>query len=454
MYNNQTYNEKISEYITFKLGIITIIVLSFYVYLKAIFPGVSFLKDALILLSIISVILSVISSKGKVSKPNYIDIIIICLLLYLFFQFINTAYLTKSILATYYGFRLTFMYIFLYFLFRTISSPNYQNKIDSLVITILALGCAITLVEFIVVNTGLLSVEKLVSLLGKEETLSGGEFLAGYASIKRVIGIAGTPQITGVYNVVFFSLLLFSMSIPHYEYYISKKRPFVKYKNLNTRKILLVLSFIAVFISTSKTAWTILFIILLVFPFCTRKISLRNLFKTVLILSITVGIIYTTQTRLINDTYFMFLAKYAIMFQMYTMDVINNSPLIGFGFEVGAYSNLLDITKIRLENIIVTSDLFIAQLFRMLGFIGLILFLSLFIIIPLRTIFSSYLNGGIKILAVPVLAVGISFGHYNPLENPPLALCVWYFLALISNEISINKRNIKQFNNINFSYTK
>ena len=33
-----------------------------------------------------------------------------------------------------------------------------------------------------------------------------------------------------------------------------------------------------------------------------------------------------------------------------------------------------------------------------------------------------------------------SFGHYNPFESPTTAMCSWYFLALLSNEISLNNR--------------
>ena len=76
----------------------------------------------------------------------------------------------------------------------------------------------------------------------------------------------------------------------------------------------------------------------------------------------------------------------------------------------------------------------------MLGLVGLILYLCIFLIVPFVIIVSKRFPREIKIIAAPTLVIGISFGHYNPFESPTTAMCAWYFLALLSNEISFNNR--------------
>ena len=117
-----------------------------------------------------------------------------------------------------------------------------------------------------------------------------------------------------------------------------------------------------------------------------------------------------------------------------------HGPFIGFGFEVGDYSKYLDISNISTENLVASTEIFLGQIFRMLGLVGLILYLCIFLIVPFVIIISKRFPRKIKIIAAPTLVVGISFGHYNAFEAPTVAMCAWYFLALLSNEISLNNR--------------
>jgi len=455
IYNRPTYLEQLSEYLLLKVGLITIIVLSFYTYLKAIFPLLPFLKDALIIISSFVVFLSIIASGGKISKPNYLDNIIFILLLYLLFQIIHTFYLTKNIFVTYYGFRLSFMYILLYFLFRTISHPNYKRIIDSIIISTLAIGCFLTIIEFFLISTGIISLDYLLWILQKEDIKGflGGFAFGGFAW-SRVVGIAGTPHMTGVFNVIFFGLLLFSINTPLNKIYSSQSKLFIKYIKPKLRKYLLFISFLAVILSSSKTAWTILFIIILIFPFYDRAISFKRIMVSLSIVFCSVGILYSYMTTLLDSSYIGFLGSYLIHIQFFMADVLNNSPLIGYGFEVGAYSKYLDISNVRAENITTTAEFFPIQLFRMHGFIGILLYLGLFLIFPSYIIFSKHQDKNVKMLAIPILVVGIAFGHYNPLENTVLEVCVWYYFAAISNEISLNNQKSKQFNYVNISGLK
>ena len=147
--------------------------------------------------------------------------------------------------------------------------------------------------------------------------------------------------------------------------------------------------------------------------------------------------------KLIDSTYIEYLKIYSFRAGLAIFDVIRESPLIGFGFEVGDYTSLLELSNIRTENITVTAEQFLAQIFRMLGTVGLSFYLLLFILFPLYLLISKKFNNKIKILCVPLFAIGVSFGHYNPFENTTIAICAWYFYSRISSEFS-NKQHLLQ----------
>jgi len=132
--------------------------------------------------------------------------------------------------------------------------------------------------------------------------------------------------------------------------------------------------------------------------------------------------------------------------------VLANSPMIGFGFEVGAYSQLLDLSEIRPENMTVSVELFWVQILRMLGIIGLGLYLLIFIIFPLKLILSKKMGNLIKINAISILAIGIGFFHYSPLTSMPVSLCAWFFIASISTEYSLIKRKSNGNSKLKFDY--
>ena len=91
-----------------------------------------------------------------------------------------------------------------------------------------------------------------------------------------------------------------------------------------------------------------------------------------------------------HSDYSNFIDKYYDYSLVSIRDVIVESPIIGYGFEVGP--NQLGIPfgmrkEIRPQNIRVTSDMFFVQVFRQTGLIGLAFFLGLFIVMPLYFIF-------------------------------------------------------------------
>ena len=428
------YYKQISEYMLFKLATILMIVMLFYTYIKAIFPLTPFLKDILILLSFLVVFYSIVTKGYRISKPNYLDKIVLILFIYLMFQFIYTYVRTNDVFVAYYGFRLTFLPIILFFFFKSINNKKHQEKIDKIIITSLVIGCFITIIESVSLQTGIISPESLASLLGRHSF-----FLTGFPWT-RVYGITGTPHITGVYNAILFSLLLFSMTIPLGNNYNPYVRPLIKYNSRKKKQLLLIVSSLAILISTSRTAWTILLLFLLIYPFINKKINFVKILKFFCLSIIIILLLIYFIRQELEASYWGFLLVYFQKLFRTTFDVLNNSPLIGFGFEVGNYSKYLDISKVSSENLTAGTELFLGQIFRMLGLVGLILYLCIFLVMPFVIIIINRFPRKIKIIAAPTLVIGISFGHYNPFIAPSVAVCAWYFLALLSNEISLNNR--------------
>ena len=84
------------------------------------------------------------------------------------------------------------------------------------------------------------------------------------------------------------------------------------------------------------------------------------------------------QSEQVFDSYLSFLSRYPIILYNKINEVMIKSPIIGFGFEVGEYSALLDLSKIPKENLVVNTELFFARILRMLGFVGLVYYIIIF----------------------------------------------------------------------------
>ncbi len=96
--------------------------------------------------------------------------------------------------------------------------------------------------------------------------------------------------------------------------------------------------------------------------------------------------------------------------------------------------------EIRPQNIRVTSDMFIVQVFRQTGLIGLAFFLGLFIVIPLYFIFVKRFTTKIRVIAAPILVVGLASGHYDPFVTPQVSIVVWYLFSCLSRELTNMKK--------------
>ena len=274
-YNSQNYNKNIVEYIIFKMTLLLVIIMSFYIYIKKFIPLIPYFKDALILFIMPLLFLFILASSLRIRKPNSLDMVIFSLFIYLLIQFFRTGY-QLSYAASYSGFRLTFMYIFLYFSYRSISNQVFLKKIDRIFYIILLCGIAITFLESLFIKTGIVSVETL----GKVMVINRYSF----QEYNRVYGITGSVHITGVYNCIFFSILLFGQHLKNIN---TKYNSFFieKIRSIKSKKLLFI-SFIAVILSMSRTAWTCMLLILLFFSISGHKFEFKRYVSIIMIIII------------------------------------------------------------------------------------------------------------------------------------------------------------------------
>ena len=400
--------------------------MSFYIYIKKFVPVIPYVKDALILFILPLLFLFILASSLKIKRPNFLDRIIFVLFIYLLVQFFRTGY-ELSYAAAYSGFRLTFMYIFLYFLYRSISNQTYLKKIDKAFFVILLCGICITFLESLFIKTGIVSVETL----GKVMVVNR----YSWQEYARVYGITGSVHITGVYNCIFFSILLFGQHLKN----INRKYSsfFIgKIKSIKSKKLLFI-SFFAVIISTSRTAWTCMLLILLIFSISSHKFDFKKYFSIIIVIVIGAFFPFIYFGSDIYNTYFTFLFAYSGLVMDFLTPLFD-SFWFGNGYHVSQTAVGVDINSLS-RNIMIYTDFFFLDIFSSLGIIGIILYFLLFVIIPGYILISKKYDYEIKVIAAPLVVVGIAFGHYSPLHNTTVNVIIWYLFASLSNMLTERK---------------
>ena len=110
----------------------------------------------------------------------------------------------------------------------------------------------------------------------------------------------------------------------------------------------------------------------------------------------------------------------------------------GNGYHVSQTAVGVDVDSFS-NNIMIYTDFFFLDILSSLGMIGLLLYFSIFLIIPGYILISKKYDYEIKVIAAPIVVVGIAFGHYNPLQNPCVSIFIWYLFAQLSNLLSFKK---------------
>jgi hypothetical protein len=425
-------NEKIVEYMIYIDVFLLIFCMSFYVYIKRYIPIIPYVKDLLLFLVFPLLTFKLVVSSFKIKKLNYLDNVIVCLFVYLLFQFVRTG-VELSYAISYSGFRLNFMYIFLYFLYKSISTPNLLYRIDKIFFKILVIGLLITFMEAFFIKTGLISVHTL------------GKFMVvnRYANQEyfRVYGITGSVQLSGLYNGLFFAILLYGLNLKRDKIDLRQFHFLEKIKSLHSKN-LLFLSFLAVIVSLSRTAWTCIGLILVLFIFSKKKFNVITLYHVFISMAVGITLTMIYFGSEVYQTYFTFAVVYV---ERILRDL---APLLdafwfGTGYHVSQTAVGVDQT-VLMKNIQINTDYFFLDIFSNLGFVGLVLYGILFALIPLYMVVSNKYGYSFKVIAAPIILIGIAFGHYSPLQNPALNIFLWYLFAQLSRMLDTPSFNIQQ----------
>ncbi len=400
----------------------TILIMSFYTYLKAVFPLTPYLKDVALFATAGAALLNLAMSE-RVRRPTVIDVTVATLAGYLVFQLGRTALILHNAGAAYYGFRLTFLPIALYFGLIAVDDVHHRRTIERIISAVLIAGVFITLAEAVLVTAGVIPRDLIFRIASVSESVRDLEF----GGFMRPVGIAGTPHITGTFNVLPVAMLVFAAG---------DDRSGVLHVAPRWKRWLVLIAVTAVVVSTSRTAITILLVLLGV---VVMRIGGRERLIALAWIVIPLGVLLYALWEWLwvsgtFQTYFNFipLAVNATADRMAA--IYDKSALLGFGYEVGL-SAPVDTWSVPAENLETNSDLFFLQLFKMLGAVGLALFILLFLVVPMFLVMSRRHAGRVRAVAAAAACVALSFVHYNPLQSPPLAVAAWYLLAYLSGEL-------------------
>jgi hypothetical protein len=108
--------------------------------------------------------------------------------------------------------------------------------------------------------------------------------------------------------------------------------------------------------------------------------------------------------------------------------VLGINPLIGLGYEVPPLPsiNISQIDPIFLET---QADIFLIQIFKMLGLVGIGLMMLIFVLSPVRCLLRHQTSVFQKSISLGILGIAATFSHYNPLSSPPVAIVVCWLLV-------------------------
>jgi len=433
---------RLSESLLYWSLVGTLLVFSFYVYGLALNPMWNYLKDILLTLVAGITVVDLFSRRSR--RPlTQVDLSVFLLLVYLLFQLIYTRNRIDSLTVAYLGFRLDFMPILLYFGCRRLENEYHRRSLHKWFLILLIVGMVHSLVEFGLTVSGLVSRDFFFELLKGPEDRRG----ISLGNIPRIFGIAGTPHITGIHHLVLLTQLLYFPKRP------PKKNSLCSHSQLRVWLLvgLQVLTVIATIVSTSKTAWVILPVLIGLVVISQPRIRLKTIGSAAVLIAIGALLVYILVFRNAEQRAFVFekqflgfLEVYREWILLYSKDVLRDSPIIGYGYAYDTRFTPFTAPKITAQNWPLQADIYFVELFRMLGGIGILLFMVPFGLLPLRRLLLSSGRHAQeqKGAALGVLSIGLAFAHYSPLTSPAVSLAAWYLMARMVSYKSLQRSKL------------
>jgi hypothetical protein len=419
-----------SETLLYWLLIGALLCFSVYTYALPVFPAFNYTKDVLVVLVFAVTLIDAAVQRPLHGRVTWIDIFVFLLLVYLIAQLIYTAVRIDSLGVAYLGFRLDWSPIAFYFALRRLRTSRRIHSIHALVIKILIVAVCVTLFEFSMVVSGLIPQDVFWRLVGANEAREAQ--VVGW--IPRVYGMIGTPQITGVFHVVLLALLLFWPRG-------GAAHPGLGWLDRTwVRSGLILLTLTAIFLSTSKTAWLLVPVVVGLDVIAHRRLSGRVIRRVLAVTAASAVLLYVLvyrssgqQERVVNELILGTLLLKQQQVAFWTADVLHDYPWVGYGYAYDvAYAQSV-APRWTAENGFSSGDFYAVDIVRMFGVAGASLILVTLGILPLRVMFSRHRLSEQRGAALAVVAVFGAFAHYSPLTHPLMGLTLWYLLTVAAS---------------------
>lgn len=353
---------------------------------------------------------------------NKMDIMFFIFILFGLFEILWTYYLTDSLFIGVFRFRLYFpvylMYFpFVYFFREWPTTFHYTLKAVKI---IFAVSFIWAISEFILINARIIPVEAVSSFLERGMTGAGSSNysnLGGYFTIIRGYGIIAHVVNSGIFCVIGLTIFLPIM---------------LERWNFNAR-LYMFLGIAAVVCSFGKTAW-----LLLLFVFFTMLIGQKKrrfFFATLLLSSVALLSYMYLNFPNFRGTIDPTINKVSTVCLTSLHDFSNASlikKVFGFGYEVHSGDiATFGLSKGSEFSLTVGSEVFLVALFRQWGALGIILYLTIFIIMPITVFFKSrdFLVSG---MALAIVVAGLSSVHYNAIFKSGVNIITCLLLAGLS----------------------
>lgn len=426
-----------------KYGLLTLIILTpFYPIIQWILGYQDYSRfwhNGLVLLLLLSIFFRLcVDNKFKKMNINILDILFIIILLYGFYEIVNTYFRTGFLFTGLNGFRNFYFGVFIYFITRFYMRKQEDIKpIFSTMIIIMVVVSVLLLLEVFLVNSKL-----FVNPLPWVEAANAGGMIYWNERLYIHFGGATFTKPYGVMNIQNTAVFVGMGAIMTIFFYLNKYRE----KELNFRWwIIFYVLAAGVFLMLSRTVIFAFLICLLLIQFKYKLFRMKVIIPVMLLL---LGIDLLGNYNLLTYIFYYplsFKDTFYATFQPvnYKAEII--PLLIGYGFDIGAYEQsilrLVDTNSIETNSIFpFGSEMRIFNMFNQMGIIGGCLFVLQNVLSyrmgiirakkENKKLYKNILLG----LSFSIPLVFISTFHYLSIITPGIQVYYYIIMGLISSQ--------------------
>jgi hypothetical protein len=388
------------------------------IFLRILQKNITSIVDFIILFIFIFIIFLLnrfIIFKRQLAKQSVLYLLfllylIINITLFNFYRvlFLNLNFFDITI-SSIFEFKVTIISFFIFVGFFLIKE-NEREKFETFIIYLLKIGLIYTFVEqFFSLIGGRFIFETVYSYAG---IVSDNLLDLKSLGIFRVWGVVGSTQLLGIYHLLLLSFYLFGKS---------------------RSKLWIILSVFGIIVSTSKTAYVIMIIMLFVFLIINKRYYLLTISIVPLLLGLISLIIFFDQNftdSFINYFYIMIgklkFNNEVTDFEKLMFNFQNYSFLFGQGLNY-SYMDIENIESNLREFYYISADYSFLSLLNQFGIVGYFLFSLIFCFNPIKNFIENKKREHNMILII----LWLSTFHYSLLSSKLIMLYVSYSIFVV-----------------------